>query len=121
VGHTYDLFPMAFGEAVLRVTTSRGGRLESDATDEEELVGRSIDEFGIKVTADGTWNTFSFYKERQKGIVDFCTSDAAENIDVFVPILVIHNEERIHEAVWRVGMTITNIHSDFLEKVCRTW
>jgi hypothetical protein len=75
------------------------GRLESEAMVEEELVCRLIDEFGIEVALDGTYNASIFYNERHKGVVDVCTGDALENVDVFVPSLVIHNEERIHEAI----------------------
>jgi hypothetical protein len=66
VGHTDDVFPMGFGEAVLRLMTS-GGRLESAVTVEEDLASTPVMNLALKSHwMVVTWNASSFYKERQE-------------------------------------------------------
>jgi hypothetical protein len=47
--------------------------------------------------------------------------DTFEAIYIFVPRLVVDNEERILESTWGgVPMTISDIHDHLLKKVCGT-
>jgi hypothetical protein len=49
--------------------------------------------------------------------MDIGAGDTLETVDVRGSSLVIYDEKRIFETTWRVGVTISNIHTSFLEEV----
>jgi hypothetical protein len=106
-----------FSETVLGLSTT-GGWLGSDAPLEEELTIGPRNELGIEITLDCAWGASCFNEEDENGIVYFGANYTSDTVDVLMSSLVIYNEKIVFETTWRVRVTISNIHTNFIEEVC---
>jgi hypothetical protein len=89
-GHSNYVFPVGFSESILRLANTRG-RLEPDASLQEELSSGTCYKFGIEVTLNSAWDAAGLHEESEKGIMNVSTCNPFETINVFLSRFVVDN------------------------------